>query len=134
MMADVSIALPFSIDSYGKVGITREYSKLWADRVRATIGTALGERVMRSEFGSIIPFQIFNGEEQAVAAIETDVRQVFNQQLPLLQLSQTDVSFDEYTSTINLTIIYALPNQEVVSTNIGIVTVTGTNPNAEETK
>ena len=133
-MADVSVSLPFSIDSYGKVGVTKEYSKLWADRVRATIGTALGERVMRPEFGSLIPFQVFNGEEEATVAIQTDVTQVFNDQLPLLELSQTDVSFDEYTGTINILIIYALPNEEVVSTNIGIVTVTGINPTAEETK
>jgi phage baseplate assembly protein W len=133
-MADVSVSLPFSIDAYGKVNITRDYQKLWADRVRATIGTALGERVMRPQFGSLIPFQVFNGEEEATTSIETDVRQVFNDQLMLLQLDQTAVSFDEYTGTINILVTYALPNEEVVSTNIGIVTVTGMNPTAEETK
>jgi phage baseplate assembly protein W len=133
-MADVSVSLPFSLDAYGKVNITRDYQQLWADRVRATIGTALGERVMRPQFGSLIPFQVFNGEEQATTSIETDVRQVFNGQLMLLQLDQTEVSFDEYTGTINILVTYALPNEEVVSTNIGIVTVTGMNPTAEETK
>lgn len=133
-MADVSVSLPFSIDAYGKVGITRDYSKLWADRVRATIGTALGERVMRPQFGSLIPFQVFNGEDEATISIETDVRQVFNDQLTLLQLDQIEVSFDEYTGTINVLVTYALPNEEVISTNIGIVTITGINPTAEETK
>jgi len=133
-MADVSVSLPFSIDAYGKVNVTRNYSKLWADRVRATVGTALGERVMRPQFGSLIPFQVFNGEEEAISSIEIDLRQVFDEQLPLLQLSQTDVSFDEYTGTINIVVTYALPNQEVVSTNIAIVTVTGINPTVEETK
>jgi phage baseplate assembly protein W len=133
-MADVSVSLPFSIDAYGKVNVTRNYSKLWADRVRATVGTALGERVMRPQFGSLIPFQVFNGEEEAISSIEIDLRQVFDEQLPLLQLSQTDVSFDEYTGTINIVVTYALPNQEVVSNNIAIVTVTGINPTVEETK
>lgn len=133
-MADISVSLPFSIDAYGKVNVTRNYSKLWADRVRATVGTALGERVMRPQFGSLIPFQVFNGEEEAISSIEIDLRQVFDEQLPLLQLSQTDVSFDEYTGTINIVVTYALPNQEVVSNNIAIVTVTGINPTVEETK
>jgi hypothetical protein len=89
---------------------------------------------MRPQFGSLIPFQVFNGEEEATISIETDVRQVFNDQLTLLRLDQTEVSFDEYTGTINVLVTYALPNEEVVSTNIGIVTVAGINPTAEETK
>jgi phage baseplate assembly protein W len=131
-MAEVSFSLPFSIDAYGKVASTTDYSKLWADRVRVTLGTALGERVMRPEFGSFVPFTVFDGEEDAVSSIETEVRAVFNNQLSLLTLSQTDVTFDEYTGIISVTIVYALPNRDEVTTTVGIVTVRGTNPTAEE--
>jgi phage baseplate assembly protein W len=133
-MAEISFSLPFSIDSYGKVASTTDYSKLWADRVRVTLGTALGERVMRPEFGSFIPFTVFNSETDAVSSIETDVRTVFNDQLSLLTLNDTDITFDEYTGIISITVVYSLPNRDEVTTTVGIVTVTGTNPTAEEIK
>lgn len=133
-MAEVSMSLPFSIDSYGKVAITSDFSKLWADRVRATIGTALGERVMAPNFGSLVPFAVFKGEEEAIASITDEVRRVFTKQLPLLTLSQTDVTFEETTGVLSITVVYSLPNQEEVTTTIGIVTVRGTNPTAEEIK
>jgi phage baseplate assembly protein W len=133
-MAEVSMSLPFSIDSYGKVAITSDFSKLWADRVRATIGTAVGERVMAPNFGSLVPFAVFNGEEEATASVTDEVKRVFTKQLPLLTLSQTDVTFDETTGVLSITVVYSLPNQEEVTTNIGIVTVQGTNPTAEEIK
>jgi phage baseplate assembly protein W len=131
-MAEVSFSLPFSIDAYGKVASTTDYSKLWADRVRVTLGTALGERVMRPEFGSFIPFTVFDSENDAVSSIETDVRTVFNDQLSLLTLNSIDVTFDEYTGIISITVVYALPNRDAVTTTVGIVTVRGTNPTAEE--
>jgi phage baseplate assembly protein W len=133
-MAEVSMSLPFSIDSYGKVAITSDFSKLWADRVRATIGTALGERVMAPNFGSLVPFAVFKGEEEAIASVTDEVKRVFTKQLPLLTLSQTDVTFEETTGVLSITVVYSLPNQEEVTTTIGIVTVRGTNPTAEEIK
>lgn len=133
-MAEVSMSLPFSIDSYGKVAITSDFSKLWADRVRATIGTAVGERVMAPSFGSLVPFAVFNGEEEATASVIDEVKRVFIKQLSLLTLSQTDVTFEETTGVLSITVVYSLPNQEEVTTNIGVVTVRGTNPTAEEIK
>lgn len=133
-MAEVSMSLPFSIDSYGKVAITSDFSKLWADRVRATIGTAVGERVMAPNFGSLVPFAVFKGEEEAIASVTDEVKRVFIKQLPLLTLSQTDVTFDETTGVLSITVVYSLPDQEEVTTTIGIVTVRGTNPTAEEIK
>ena len=46
-MAEKTLALPFSVDPYGKISVTSEQSKIWADRVRSVIGTTLRERVMR---------------------------------------------------------------------------------------
>jgi phage baseplate assembly protein W len=51
-MAEKTIALPFSVDPYGKVTVASDQSKIWADRVRSVIGTFLRERVMRPEFGT----------------------------------------------------------------------------------
>ena len=72
-MSEKSLSLPFSIDAYGKVSVTSEQSKIWADRVRSVLGTSLRERVMRPTFGTLIPYAIFEGAETAEAEIKAEV-------------------------------------------------------------
>lgn len=131
-MAEKTISLPFSIDPYGKVASTSEQTKIWADRVRSTIGTTLKERVMRPNFGSNIAFSAFDTQTKAEEAIKTEVQQVFNTQLPLLKLGSVTTSFDEYSGTVNTTISYSLPNDMVITTTIGIVTILGNTPPIQE--
>ena len=131
-MAEHTIALPFSIDPYGKVTMSSDQSKIWADRVRSVIGTFLRERVMRPEFGTRIPYSIFNTQESAQQEVSVETAQAFNQHLPLLTLNSVSSSFDSYSGVINVTIIYKLPNDIVVDTSIGILTVRGNTPPYEE--
>ena len=131
-MSEKSLALPFSIDSYGKVGTTTEQSKIWADRVRSVIGTSIRERVMRPSFGTLIPYALFENETSAESQIKSEIESAFNGQLPLLTLSTTNVTFDTYTNIFNVEIIYALPNNETVSTLIGLVLIVGTKPIYQE--
>lgn len=131
-MAEKTLALPFSIDPYGKVTITTDQSKIWADRVRSVMGTFLRERVMRPEFGTDIPYSVFNTQEAAQQEISIETTQAFNQHLPLLQLDSVSSSFDSYTGVINVTITYKLPNDVVVDTTIGLLTVRGNLPPYEE--
>jgi phage baseplate assembly protein W len=131
-MSEKSLALPFSIDSYGKVGTTTEQSKIWADRVRSVIGTSIRERVMRPSFGTLIPYALFENETSAESQIKSEIESAFNGQLPLLTLSTTNVTFDTYTNIFNVEIIYALPNNETVSTLIGLVLIDGTKPIYQE--
>lgn len=131
-MTEKTIALPFSIDPYGKVTMSSNQSKIWADRVRSVIGTFLRERVMRPEFGTRIPYSVFNTQESAQQEISTETAQAFNQHLPLLTLNSVSSSFDSYSGVINVTITYKLPNDIVVDTSIGILTVRGNTPPYEE--
>lgn len=128
------MSLPFMIDSYGKVNTTDQQSKIWTDRVRSVIGTALGERVMRPEFGTEIPFAEFQTTEDAASQIETTVLQSFEQQLSRLRLQEVTTAFDEYTGAMNVSIVYALPNQDIVTTTLGFASIRGNNPPIEETK
>jgi phage baseplate assembly protein W len=131
-MAQKAIALPFSIDSYGKVSSTQSQSKIWSDRVKSVLGTSLRERVMRPNFGTLIPYTLFNSETEATAQIQSEVEKAFAQQLDLLTLQQTNVTSDIYTSTLTVEVIYGLPNDEVTSTLIGLVFSQGANPIYEE--
>jgi phage baseplate assembly protein W len=133
-MAEIGIALPFSIDSYGKVNVTDQQSKIWADRVRSVIGTALSERVMRPEFGTEISFADFQTADDAASQIETTVLHAFEQQLTRLRLQEVTTNVDEYTSTVNVVIVYALPNQDLITTTVGFASIRGNTPPIKETK
>ena len=131
-MAEVAISLPFSIDPYGRVGSTQDQTKIWADKVRSVIGTALRERVMRPKFGTDIPLAVFENQEDAQTQIEFEVNQAFNEQLQKLTLQSVDSVFDEYTGIMQVEVIYALPNDEVTSTSIGLIRIQGNTIAIEE--
>ena len=131
-MTEKTLSLPFSVDPYGKITVTSDQSKIWADRVRSVIGTTLRERIMRPEFGTDISYSVFNTQEDAEQEIKSEVVQAFNQLLPLLKLDSVKSSFDSYTGVINITMTYKLPNDVVVDTTIGIVTLRGNLPPYEE--
>jgi phage baseplate assembly protein W len=131
-MAEKTLSLPFSIDSYGKVAVTQEQPKIWADRVRSVLGTALRERVMRPTFGTVIPFALFETETQATSEIRVEVNRAFVEQLPLLKLDNVNITYDQYSNVLTIEVIYALPNNEVVSTVVGLVLVDGANPIYQE--
>ena len=132
-MSETTLSLPFSIDPYGKVTTTTEQSKIWADRVRSVIGTAVKERVMNPEFGTRIPYVAFETQEEADLRIEDEARTAFLQQLPLLSLQSVSNNFDEYTGVISIEVIYALPNDKKVSTTIGLAAINRNLPIYEET-
>jgi len=131
-MAERAISLPFSIDPYGRVSATQLQSKIWSDKVKSVLGTTLRERVMRPNFGTLIPYSLFNSETSAVAEITSEVNSAFVGQLPLLSLQKVNVTSDQYSNVLTVEVIYGLPNSEVVSTVVGLVLVQGAKPIYEE--
>jgi phage baseplate assembly protein W len=131
-MAEKALSLPFSVDAYGRVAVTMEQSKIWTDRVRSVLGTVVRERVMRPTVGTYITFSLFDSETSAVAQIEDEVRKAFVEQLKLLNLEKITVTIDQYTNVLTVEVVYGLPNNEVVSTIVGLVLVDGANPIYQE--
>jgi phage baseplate assembly protein W len=131
-MSEIAMSLPFSIDPYGKVSSTTDQKKIWADKVRSVLGTALRERVMLPTFGTLIPYALFENDTEAVAEIKAEVERAFNEHLRLLNLTQTSVSLDQYTNVLTVNVVYGLPNTEVTNTTIGLILIDGTTPAYEE--
>lgn len=131
-MSETAIALPFSIDPYGRVTSTQDQPKLWADRVRSVLGTAVFERVMRRSFGTRIAYTVFDAEETAEQEIKTEVEFAFNSQLPLLTLKSVTSKFDLYSNNTNVIVIYDLPNNQTVTTTVAIAYVDSTSTLYEE--
>jgi hypothetical protein len=67
-----------------------------------------------------------------VSQVEAEVNKAFAQQLSLLNLQKVNVTVDQYTNVLTVEAIYGLPNNEVVSTVVGLVLVDGANPIYEE--
>ena len=132
-MAEVAISLPFRIDPYGKVAVSTDQQKIWADRVRSVLGTALKERVMQPLFGTEIPYSVFHTYEDASILIERETQAAFETQLSLLSLQSVTTTFDEFTGIINVSTVYDLPNNTQVETVIGIAYIQGTSPIYQET-
>jgi len=131
-MAEIALTLPFSIDPYGSVSTTTEQSKIWADRVRFVIGTNVRERILDPEFGTLIPSAFMQTSDDANSMVETEIERAFQLQLELLTFEKVDISFDEYTGTTNVTIVYGLPNGEITNTVVAITYVGGNNISVQE--
>jgi len=131
-MAELALTLPFSINPYGSVTTTTDQSKIWADRVRFVIGTNLRERILDPEFGTLIPSAFMETADIAQSTIESEVEQGFKAQLELLSFNSVDISYNEYTNTTNVSIVYGLPNGEVTNTVVAVSYISGNNLSVEE--
>jgi len=129
---ETAISLPFSLDPYGAILATTDQSKIWSDRVRSVIGTNYHERVLRPLFGSLVPSAFMETTDAAEALINSEVATAFGTYLPLLTLQSTDITYDEYTNEMQVTITYSLPDTTTEATTIAIITVDGANPASEE--
>lgn len=126
-----AVALPFTVDSYGKIATATSQSKIWADRVRSVIGTAFLERVMRPNFGCETSSRLFDSEEFMQQIIRQDLTNSFQTFLPVLRLLDVEITLEESTRVINVEVYYLLPNDEETSLSIGVAMIDGNQPLSE---
>jgi phage baseplate assembly protein W len=137
-VSEKAISLPFSITPYGTIASTTDPYKLWADRARSVIGTAIGERIYRSKFGTSIPQGIFDTTEEYRVEIETQIRSAFSSFLPTLSLEDIVIAnFSQDTNDneengLYVEVTYSLPNGKIETIIIGVATINGNSPIIEE--
>jgi phage baseplate assembly protein W len=131
---DFAISLPFRIDGFGNIAKTASQEEIWAGRVRSAVGTALGERVMRSDYGTKIPELFFDTQSALYEGITKEITRVFETYLPLLQLGSVDIVYDESYGQSVANITYSLPNQTNTSTAVSLVTINKSTPPYEENR
>lgn len=131
-VSESTITLPFKINEFGKVSTNNSQEKIWADRVRSAIGTAIGERVMRPGYGTSISDIVLGDAERGAELLKDQVQLAFTRDLSLLELSSTEVSFSETQSSLTVEIIYSLPNQQVQTVTMGFAKLSGNYPIIEE--
>jgi phage baseplate assembly protein W len=126
------MSLPFRVDEYGTITATVDQSKIWADRVRAVIGTALGERVYRPEFGCVAATSAFETEEETEAILTSEISNAFLDYLPLCSLESVVVVIDEQTRVVNAEVTYTAPNSSTTTLQVGVATINGDQPISED--
>lgn len=132
IISELAISLPFTVDDFGTVNATNDQQKIWADRVRAVIGTALGERIYRPEFGCEAALTTFDNEEILINGIADNIRASFDAFLPLLSLENVEVSVEESSRIIFVEVVYSTSNGAEYLIKVGIATIDGLNPISEE--
>lgn len=128
-----TIAYPFAFSksangaNISAVGITSDFKKIWQDRILLVLGTRPGERLMRPDFGCNLHTAVLETESNASQIADTSIREAFVNWLPDLLLKQINPKFDASTGTLDINILYALPNGEVdsVTINTGIFNRSG---------
>ena len=73
----------------------------------------------------MVAAKTFDNESLAETEVQAEVEYAFNTQLSLLTLKSVTTSYDSYTGNTNVEIIYDLPNNQTVSTTVGLVSING---------
>lgn len=131
-VSEIAISLPFSVSEFGTISTTTSQEKIWADRVKAAVGTAVNERVMKPDYGTEIPAATFNTLEAASETVKQQVELAFFRDLRLLRLVSVNITLDNSTGTLEAEITYALPNRTTEVVLLGFATLLGNQPLIED--
>jgi phage baseplate assembly protein W len=126
-----TIAFPFKIDGNGNVNYTTSQDTIWADRIRAVIGTLYGERVMVQNFGTRVPSYVFSNQSTVSERIKQEIDQAIFQWLPKIVVNQVEVGQIQLDGSVEVTLFYTLPNNTDANISVGIVAIDGNSPSVE---
>ncbi|MGB3185595.1 MAG: GPW/gp25 family protein [Ornithinimicrobium sp.] len=88
-------AFPLSTDATGGIALVVRDAEI-QESIRLILGTALGERPMRPEFGCRIHDRVFGAANSSLAGqIAGDVREALNRWEPRVELLDVTASFDQ---------------------------------------
>ncbi len=121
-----AISYPFTIDTHGSVAWTTDPRKVWQDRVRAVLNTAVGDRAMRPLFGLNSANTLMNLGTPAATPIQEAVQTAFSSWLPTVTLNSVETEFDNDSGVLLVQVWFTIPDGSVTSTavsfNSGLVT------------
>lgn len=119
-VSEVAIALPFRLDAQGNVATSTDQAKLWADRLKAAIGTIRGTRLLRSGFGTGVTDGFLDTTTAMDSVLHDEIVKIFVSQFPTLTLIDVSVDWDSDANTMTADVLYRLPSQEESQTQVGI--------------
>jgi phage baseplate assembly protein W len=104
-----AISIPFRFDGFGNVATSTDPQRVWAGRVKSVMGTAVGQRVMRPDFGSALPSNLFSVSTSTSGYIESSVRGAAAAWLPDIDIVRVLVDRNEEDFDVSVEVEYRIP-------------------------
>lgn len=118
------LASPLQIDSTGGFAVLTTPSDIAAQHVRSVIGTEIGERVMRADYGAATLERLFGPINDAeITLLETDISTALATWAPEVRVTSIDASADE--SNLNVVVNYALAHADQQTVTVTLPVTTG---------
>lgn len=108
----VEIDLPFRVDNEGRIATTTDPRRQLRNRIVGIIGTELGSRVMRPEYGTPLQSALFEADDEMTASIiANDIRKAIIENEPGAEIQE--VFFDQSGGSdgiVSLNVTYVAVN------------------------
>lgn len=120
----VELDQPFRVDPQGRIAFTSDPKRVLMNRVRTIIGTEVGERVMRPDYGVPLQVLLFEGDDDMLGTILAgDIERALQEYEPgVIVQSVTTDSSDQLDGVINLNVIYSAVNSPLETLTIPVNT------------
>ena len=120
--SQVEIDQPFRVDPQGHIAFTSDPKRVLMNRVRTIIGTELGERVMRPDYGVALQSMLFEADDEMNATvIASDIEQALQEYEPgIIVQSVTTDSDDTLDGIINVNVSYSAANSPLETLTIPV--------------
>jgi phage baseplate assembly protein W len=134
LFTEKAISLPFRFTPQGNVAVETSQEKIWSNRVRAAVGTIMGERPMRSDYGLRLETISFETIGSIEIEVKDELSRMFGAMFPTLTLIDVSTSYDSQAETAIIDVVYSLPNKDTTSIQVGVATISNSLPIREESK
>lgn len=120
----IEIDQSFRVDPQGRIAFTSDSRRILMNRVRTVIGTEVGERVMRPDYGVPLQSMLFEGDDEMTATvIASDIERALEEYEPgiVVHSVETD-SKDELDGIINVSVTFSAANSPFETLTIPVNT------------
>ena len=115
---------PFRVDAQGGIATTRDPSQVLRNHVLTVIGTSVGERVMRPNYGTEVRDMLFEGDDDVTSAIlQSDIQRALEAAEPGIVVqdvsTQTGNGLD---GIIGIEVTYSAANSQLETVTVPVNT------------
>lgn len=107
----LEVDLPFGVDGAGRIAFTSDLGKQTRNHIFSVIGTNLGERVMRGEYGTDLLNHLFEpNDEVHLERLQNDISEAIRIWAPEVTLTGVDLTTDQVNGIVNVEVRFRLAN------------------------
>lgn len=125
IQTQIEMDQPFAIDAQGRVAFTSDPARVLRNRVRMIVGTQVGERVMRPQYGTPTVSMLFDTDDDMTASIiMSDITRALAEYEPgvVVQSVFLDSGDNQLDGTVNVNVIYSAANSPLENLTIPVNT------------